>query len=106
VLPSSPNEMSDDVSVIRNRRLAFFNSESQNDSRNLNPSSDCTSGSPTVNVDSGTVQFEETAENPLSPGPHADPLSSPSIKIRLKYLNDDLKLVEGNLLEQVGEFKK
>lgn len=37
--------------------------------------------------------------------PKEQPLSK-QIRIKLKYLNDDSKLVEGNLNEGVGEFKK
>jgi hypothetical protein len=35
-----------------------------------------------------------------------EPGTSKSIRIKLKYLNDDLKLVEGDLSEVIGDFKK
>ena len=39
-------------------------------------------------------------DNNEQPGP------SKQIRIKLKYLNDDLKLVEGDLNEVIGDFKK
>lgn len=32
--------------------------------------------------------------------------NTPNIRIKLKYINDDLKLVEGRLEEHIGDFKR
>uniref|UniRef100_A0A6E8VIP3 Ubiquitin-like domain-containing protein n=1 Tax=Anopheles coluzzii TaxID=1518534 RepID=A0A6E8VIP3_ANOCL len=52
-------------------------------------------------VDSSTDKPSSSGSSLAEP-----PLPTKPIRIKLKYLNDDSKLVEGNLNEGVGEFKR
>lgn len=53
---------------------------------------------------------EENVENNLSENDEEIQNSSPTeedrITIKLKYINDDLKLVNGHLQEQLGDFRR
>lgn len=56
-------------------------------------------GGPKEGSDGLTAVGSETAK-------HKEQPPSKQIRIKLKYLNDDSKLVEGNLNEGIGDFKK
>lgn len=56
--------------------------------------------------DAGSTGAEQTATGTDNGKPKESSPQSKQIRIKLKYLNDDSKLVEGNLNEGVGEFKK
>lgn len=50
---------------------------------------------------------KESSQNNISaPSTSNEDSETPHIKIKLKYINDDLKLVAGRLQESVGEFKR
>lgn len=137
------NVRPDQVSTLRNRRLAFFEDTAESPTsssvpaHNANlkdllkegtqPSGSASGVAPSSGEDDDTSVTSNTdgiptervvavppiaaarAENNiqtenLASSPSPD--SPPTIRIRLKYLNDDLKLVEGNLEEQLGDFKK
>lgn len=56
--------------------------------------------------DATSTGAEQTATGSDTGKPKESSPQSKQIRIKLKYLNDDSKLVEGNLNEGVGEFKK
>lgn len=111
---------SEDVTV-RNRRLAYYEDcsmhpvisqgegdDSINNSSEPFPLPECTlETTPDVEpvVDSKVQSLEAIvdAEANISERPQDEPHN---IRIRLKYLNDDLKMVDGNLEEQLGDFKR
>ncbi|GLG92648.1 Uncharacterized protein GBIM_00276 [Gryllus bimaculatus] len=86
-------------SVLRQRRLAFFQSRQETllDTPNTNDNRH----SPCDSVRQSDL--EETLE--ASSSDMKTPLPG-NIRIRLKYLNDDQKLVEGRLEELLGDFKR
>ncbi|XP_055377476.1 transmembrane and ubiquitin-like domain-containing protein 1 [Condylostylus longicornis] len=113
---------------IRRRRLAFYSQENQTESNsnenvirrenlNLNTSGDSTHAENCSNENNeneniskselsrnqndqldGLVQTVNTANNQNK--------SDDEFRIKLKYLNDDLRLVKGNPQEALGDFKK
>lgn len=88
---ASANEnTTDESSVVRNRRLAFF--ENRQEQTDVQIQNQCLKDLISESTSSG-----EGESHPASEG---------NIRIRLKYLNDDQKLVEGRLQEQLGDFKK
>ncbi|XP_067014604.2 transmembrane and ubiquitin-like domain-containing protein 1 [Anabrus simplex] len=107
---SSLQDSSSESAVLRRRRLAFFQSRQatlldQPDTEQLNSSS---SSSSEAHVDA-TNSSKTPVEKDKTPEPSsssANPSSQGNIRIRLKYLNDDQKLVEGRLEEQLGDFKR
>lgn len=61
--------------------------------------------------ESDVTEIESTTQSNESSQSTNDAINEPqtcddSIKIRLKYLNDDCRLVEGRLQENVGVFKR
>ena len=88
---TTANENATDASsVVRNRRIAFF--ENRQEQTDVQIQNQCLKDLISESTSSG-----ESETQPASEG---------NIRIRLKYLNDDQKLVEGRLQEQLGDFKK
>jgi hypothetical protein len=58
------------------------------------------------NIDTTNTTNYEQGTSFVSSGTNDDVPAAGSIRIRLKYLNDDQKLVEGRLHEQLGDFKR
>lgn len=93
---STAASVDSDSSVLRQRRLAFFQSRGPT----LLESSTSSEGPgemPATTIEDNEDQDEEEE---LSAG------SQDHIRIRLKYLNDDQIVVEGRLQEQLGDFKR
>ncbi|KAJ9593459.1 hypothetical protein L9F63_014988 [Diploptera punctata] len=87
--------------ILRNRRLAFF----QNRRVTLLESETVPNSVSYENVEISNSLSQATEEDiPTSMNDNSP--SAGSIRIRLKYLNDDQKLVEGKLQEQLGDFKR
>ena len=84
---SERGEVPTDVSILRQRRLAFLKKQGNSLLESSGSSSEVAATEP---------DQKEDAEN-LMPG---------GIRIRLKYLNDNLKLVQGSLQEPLGDFKR
>ncbi|CAG9859554.1 unnamed protein product [Phyllotreta striolata] len=82
--------MDADANVVRQRRLAFY-SGFANDQPDLTESN---SGPP----------LEEPV--PSAPPNEESEGQSVGITVKLKFINDDLKLVDGKLNESLGDFKK
>lgn len=108
-------KMDADNNLVREKRLEFFNkrrdtiidaSEGASSSR----VGECSA--PTVVANSHEVEEEhaeiiECSVEPDSKTNTNDDLPNiNSITIKLKYLNDDLKIVDGQLTELLGEFKR
>lgn len=92
-------------SVLRNRRLIFF----QNRQVTLldSPIADEISAIPICREATEVSNSRSQADGSrISTDSSDDAPSAGSIRIRLKYLNDDQKLVEGKLQEQLGDFKR
>lgn len=76
----------EETTVLRQRRITFFQSRQ------------VTLLEPTVS---------DTKDLTVNTGDNSDsPENSDNIRIRLKYLNEDQKLVDGKLQEQLGDFKR
>ncbi|XP_075230460.1 uncharacterized protein LOC142329669 [Lycorma delicatula] len=82
-----------DSSILRKRRLAFFQSRGPT-LLESSSSSDC-------EYETTTAVSDAVAEEEISSSTNPD-----HIRIRLKYLNDDQIVVEGRLQEQLGDFKR
>jgi hypothetical protein len=98
-----------DSHLLRSRRLAFFQSRQVTlldspvaDGPELSASS--SSDSDTIDTVNGTNN--EQGPTFVSSSTNDDLSTTGNIRIRLKYLNDDQKLVEGRLHEQLGDFKR
>lgn len=74
--------MDDEASVVRQRRIAFYERGDE------------------MTTPVMEHNYAEAAQVPESTRTESD------ITIKLKYINDDLKLVDGKLHEQLGDFKK
>ena len=132
--------MDDDRSVVRRRRLAYYENlgsdssseepgfsdppqlETINESGQENIGNDEDNHIEIINdtimehnyaerdtVDVGVKKEDANKENELeSKTCEADSIQNndSNIRIKLKYLNDDLKLVNGRLEEQLGDFKR
>ncbi|KAL1140095.1 hypothetical protein AAG570_000027 [Ranatra chinensis] len=83
---SNVSQAGSNSNVIR-KRLGFFNN-----------SAECSHSTEPIQ----TSGLRETSESVS----HSASGEAGSIRIRLKYLNDDQKLVEGRLQEMLGEFKR
>ncbi|XP_050510099.1 transmembrane and ubiquitin-like domain-containing protein 1 [Diabrotica virgifera virgifera] len=101
--------MDADANIVRQRRLAFytgFSNENQEptsshtESFRQNTSSPQDSSTSSEDVEPSAPPTEESVP------PKNEDTTSNRITVKLKYINDDLKLVEGNLNESLGEFKK
>ncbi|CAH1114242.1 unnamed protein product [Psylliodes chrysocephalus] len=90
--------MDADANVIRQRRLAFYGGFNS-DQPDLSSTSNTEGPQPTP-----SAPVDEAL--PSAPGKEECPDESVGITIKLKYINDDLKLVEGKLNEPLGDFKK
>jgi hypothetical protein len=95
--------------LLRSRSLAFFQSRQVTlldspvaDGRLLSTSSSADSD----NIDTANSTNNEQGPTHISSETNDDLPTTGSIRIRLKYLNDDQKLVEGRLHEQLGDFKR
>ncbi|PSN46105.1 hypothetical protein C0J52_02270 [Blattella germanica] len=105
------NRADPESNLLRSRRLAFFQSRQvtlldspASDGPILTTSSSTESeGSELDASESRTATDNATCNTSES---RDDAPSAGSIRIRLKYLNDDQKLVEGKLQEQLGDFKR
>lgn len=98
-----------DSYLLRRRRLAFFQSRQVTlldspvtDGQVLSASS----STDTDNIDTVSSTNNEQGPTFVSPETSDDIPETGSIRIRLKYLNDDQKLVDGRLHEQLGDFKR
>jgi hypothetical protein len=109
-VPSSSSSTNDTNShLLRSRRLAFFQSRQV-----TLLDSPITDGpvlaSPNLtdsdNIDTTNSTNQEQDPSVVSSNTNDDLPMAGSIRIRLKYLNDDQKLVEGRLHEQLGDFKR
>lgn len=95
--------------LLRSRRLAFFQSRQVTllDSPVADgPVLSASSSTDSDNIDMTNTTNNEQGTSVVSPGTNDDVPAAGSIRIRLKYLNDDQKLVEGRLHEQLGDFKR
>ncbi|XP_077297628.1 uncharacterized protein LOC143919272 [Arctopsyche grandis] len=111
-------DMDSEASVLRNRRLAFFENRSNIDNlQNDSTVTETETSDPKLisDKDENTEQTDKTdntcsdaTENSevKSENSQETPDINDAIRIRLKYLNDDLRLVEGSLHEPLGEFKR
>lgn len=100
---------SDVHSYLRSRRLAFFQSRQVTllDSPVVDgPVLSASSSTDSDNIDTINTTNNEQGISFVSSGTNDDVPAAGSIRIRLKYLNDDQKLVEGRLHEQLGDFKR
>ena len=107
IRPNIPPLEDPQSNILRSRRLAFFQSrqvtllDSPVTDGDVNSSPD-TLGTDDVDISNTTSEGDtcmSVDSNDYGPSPG-------SIRIRLKYLNDDQKLVEGKLQEQLGDFKR
>lgn len=106
-IPSSSPVTNDTNSYLRSRRLAFF--QSRQVTLLDSPVTDGLSASSSTdsdNIDTTNTIHNEHGTSVLSSGINDDVPTGGSIRIRLKYINDDQKLVEGRLHEQLGDFKR
>nr|CAD7425917.1 unnamed protein product [Timema monikensis] len=102
---------SSESSFLRRRRLAFFQSRqatllespilADQSLPPINRGDEHVDSMPNPNKTDVTPQY--TPEFTPGEEPSSD---AGNIRIRLKYLNDDQKLVEGRLQEQLGDFKR
>lgn len=95
--------------LLRSRRLAFFQSRQVTllDSPVVDGAVLSTSNSTdSDNIDMTNTTNNEQGTSIVSSGINDDVPAAGCIRIRLKYLNDDQKLVEGRLHEQLGDFKR
>jgi hypothetical protein len=98
-----------DSQLLRSRRLAFF--QSRQVTLLDSPVTDGAVLSASSSTDSDNIDIINNTNNGrgptfVSPEANAGLPTTGSIRIRLKYLNDDQKLVEGRLHEQLGDFKR
>ncbi|XP_063907175.1 transmembrane and ubiquitin-like domain-containing protein 1 isoform X3 [Zophobas morio] len=94
--------MDDDACVLRQRRLAFY--ERSGDSGTEN--SDTSDSNPVV-MEHNYAEAASSAESREAASDASKAAKEETdIRIKLKYINDDLKLVDGKLKEQLGDFKK
>ncbi|KAJ8984860.1 hypothetical protein NQ317_002699 [Molorchus minor] len=116
--------MDADTCELRQRRLAFydnFNNERQGNGRPVPSAPPATSQASaglqtdTENITDDTLMEHNYAERPsttsastsnVKNSQEAGDDSKNGITIKLKYLNDDLKLVDGRLEENLGDFKR
>jgi hypothetical protein len=95
--------------LLRSRRLAFFQSRQVTllDSPVVDgPVLSTSSSTDSDNIDMTNTTNNEQGTSVVSSGINDDVPAAGYIRIRLKYLNDDQKLVEGRLHEQLGDFKR
>lgn len=95
--------------LLRSRRLAFFQSRQVTllDSPVTDgPVLSTSSSADSDNIDTANSTNNEQGPTFISSDTNDDLPTTGSIRIRLKYLNDDQKLVEGRLHEQLGDFKR
>lgn len=95
--------------LLRSRRLAFFQSRQVTllDSPVVDgPLLSASSSTDSDNIDMTNTTNNEQGTSVVSSDTNDDLPVAGSIRIRLKYLNDDQKLVEGRLHEQLGDFKR
>lgn len=109
--------MDADANIVRQRRLAFYGTFT-NDHQHGSTSSHSTlpnqnpqtaSGAPSEELKPSAPPSEECAppsKDSAPPVEHVDGGINTGITIKLKYINDDLKLVDGHLNESLEEFKK
>ncbi|XP_069675233.1 transmembrane and ubiquitin-like domain-containing protein 1 [Periplaneta americana] len=106
--PFSSATSNTESNFLRSRRLAFFQSrqvtlldspatEGPILSTSSSTDSDNTDNDNTNQTQGPSVISSDASDNLPTTG---------NIRIRLKYLNDDQKLVEGRLHEQLGDFKR
>lgn len=95
---------------LRSRRLAFFQSRQVtllDSPASEGPIFSTSSSTDSDITDNDTNQGNQTqGPSVISSDASENIPTSGSIRIRLKYLNDDQKLVEGRLHEQLGDFKR
>jgi hypothetical protein len=96
-------------SLLRSRRLAFFQSRQVtllDSSVADGPMLSTSSSADSDNIDTVNSKNNEQGPTLISSDANDGLPTAGSIRIRLKYLNDDQKLVEGRLHEQLGDFKR
>ncbi|XP_056648122.1 transmembrane and ubiquitin-like domain-containing protein 1 [Diorhabda carinulata] len=99
--------MDADANIVRQRRLAFYGGFNNDDNQQGATSSHSTL--PNQNPQTSSEELTPSAppsEESAPPAEHVHDGNNAGITIKLKYINDDLKLVEGNLNESLEEFKK
>jgi hypothetical protein len=104
-----PAENNSHSYLLRSRRLAFFQSRQVTllDSPvAAGPVLSTFSSADSYNIDTANSTNNEQGPTLISSNTNDDLPTTGSIRIRLKYLNDDQKLVEGRLHEQLGDFKR
>ena len=105
----SPASSNANSYLLRSRRLAFYQSRQVTllDSPVVDgPVLSASSSTDSDNIDMTNTTNNEQGTSFVSSGINDDVPAAGSIRIRLKYLNDDQKLVEGRLHEQLGDFKR
>lgn len=91
----------DTVNVNGQATLMLRDDNVQNKDENAVASED------NVSINESNIQSTESSQSNCSNGVTNEPeMYTDSIKIRLKYLNDDCRLVDGRLHEKVGVFKR
>jgi hypothetical protein len=98
--------MDADACVVRQRRLAFYNRDGDDFSENSTSTSYTTN--PTIMEHNYAEASAPDVVHNLNPNAQDKETArdGTGITIKLKYINDDLKLVDGKLQEQLGDFKK
>lgn len=97
------NLHSDSSAVVSDETHIPLNVKKEDDNienTNKNDANNRSSESPEVKI--GENNDEPKSDDSMK----SDTDSKDNIRIRLKYLNDDLKLVEGSLHELLGDFKR
>lgn len=82
----------DEVCSLRQRRLAFYDNFSQNNSQD--------------EVENRVEEIPSQTEDESPASSQTTTKPDTTIRIKLKYINDDLKFVDGHLNEPLGDFKK
>nr|XP_022919477.1 transmembrane and ubiquitin-like domain-containing protein 1 [Onthophagus taurus] len=99
-------KMDADNNVIRQRRLAFFNKTNAETNREISQDGASSSNQTTSDPEPSAPFINETQQAPPTYGFNLPNVDSNNIKIKLKYLNDELKSVDAKLNESLKDFKQ
>lgn len=114
-LGESSSEVSTNANELRRRRLQFFEERqgadnatdaSSNQGESFNDRGpECAEASSSSSSNQETLEHKETPI--VNESASSDPcLACDDIRIKLKFLNDNQKLVQGKLQEPLGDFKR
>ncbi|CAH1174276.1 unnamed protein product [Phaedon cochleariae] len=102
------NTMDADTCVVRQRRLAFYDNL-RNETQNQEPTTSCSGIYEPAGVPSQATSSVETEDSPnnCEVGDTKNTEEGKSgLTIKLKYINDDIRIVEGSFTESLEDFKK